>query len=127
MVDIKILKTDVNWLKGVNINAPFFKHIYPTNAIIRRISTILKPLFFWLVNNIYGMASSKKIEKPDGFITEIVFFPFVDGDATRWEMVIKCSASLAFYTFSSTRLINSITQGHSNKIIYTHGKKLRNT
>ena len=37
---------------------------------------------------------------------------------TRCEKEIKCSASLAFYLFSSTRLINSIKHEHSCKILY---------
>ena len=36
----------------------------------------------------------------------------------HYENVIKCSASLAFYHFSSTRLQNSIKHGHSCKISY---------
>ena len=34
------------------------------------------------------------------------------------EKEIKCSASLAFYLFSPTRLINSIKHEHSCKILY---------
>ena len=37
---------------------------------------------------------------------------------TRCEKEIKCSASLAFYLFSPTRLINSIKHEHSCKILY---------
>ena len=37
---------------------------------------------------------------------------------TRCEKEIKCSASLAFYHFSPTRLINSINHEHSCKILY---------
>ena len=37
---------------------------------------------------------------------------------TRCEKEIKCSASLAFYLFSSTRWINSIKHEHSCKILY---------
>ena len=37
---------------------------------------------------------------------------------TCWEKEIKCSASLAFYLFSPTRLINSIKHEHSCKILY---------
>ena len=33
---------------------------------------------------------------------------------------MKCSASLAFYLFSPTRLINSIKHEHSCKILYLH-------
>ena len=37
---------------------------------------------------------------------------------TRCEKEIKCSASLAFYLFSPTRLINLIKHEHSCKILY---------
>ena len=35
------------------------------------------------------------------------------------EKEIKCSASLAFYLFNPTRLINSIKHEHSFKILYS--------
>ena len=37
---------------------------------------------------------------------------------TRWENEIKCSANLAFYLFSSFRLINSIKHEHPCKFIF---------
>ena len=40
---------------------------------------------------------------------------------TRCEIEIICSASLAFYLFSPTRLINSIKHEHSCKILYLFG------
>ena len=44
---------------------------------------------------------------------------------TRCEKKIKCSASLAFYLFSSTRLINSIKHEHSCKILYQHNNHIK--
>ena len=37
---------------------------------------------------------------------------------TRWEKDINCLASLSFYHFSPTHLINSIKHEHLCKILY---------
>ena len=43
---------------------------------------------------------------------------------TCCEKEIKCEASLAFYLFSSTCLINSIKHEHSCKILYIHYRRV---
>ena len=70
-------------------------------------NVILNKILFHVIKRTYYVCSSI-----------IEFIKFVEKKA------IKCLARLAFYRFSSTRLINSIKNWHSCKILYIYDAQL---